>query len=185
MNLRHAGLLLLCSLASTPVMARDWNVREDLSWLRFSGTSQGESFEGSFARYSPQIRFDPLQLERSRFDIGIDLASADTRNEERDETLVGSDFFDIDNYPAARFVATEFVAADAGFEAHGSLELRGTRQPVTLRFQWTPVKDGVRLEGEATLDRIAFGIGLGDWADAEMIGHEVRVATTLMLQPAG
>jgi polyisoprenoid-binding protein YceI len=183
MNFRPAVLPLLALLAASNAVAGDWDVQPELSALRFSGVSQGESFEGRFTRFTPQIRFDPADLAHARFDVAIDLASVDTRNQERDETLAGEDFFDLANYPAARFVATEFVAAGAAFEAHGALELRGTRQPVTLRFEWTPGDGGARLEGEATLDRTAFGVGGGDWADADTIAHEVKVATVLMLVP--
>lgn len=178
-------LFALLMLSATAASAGDWTMRPEGSSLRFSGTAQGESFEGKFTDFSPKIHFDPAALEGARFDVTIKLASADSRNQERDEALGGSDFFDLQNYPEARFVATEFAAVEGGFEARGALELRGTRQPVTLSFQWTPIAEGVRLEGKATLDRTAFGVGSGDWAEAETIAHEVKVATTLVLVPAG
>ena len=175
--------LLACAGAAP---AADWTVKPEGSSLRFAGKAQGEKFEGRFKDFTPAIRFDPAALETARFDVTVRLASADSRNQERDETLAGADFFDVANYPEARFVATEFAAVDGGgYEARGALELRGTRQPVTLAFKWTPGKDGVRLEGKATLDRTAFGVGSGDWEDAEMVAHAVEVATTLLLVPAG
>lgn len=177
-----ATLLLAASLA--PASATDWVARPELSSLRFSGSSQGESFEGSFARFTPRIRFDPAAPAEARFDVTIELASADTRNAERDETLHGSDFFDVTGHPQARFVADGVVATGTGFEARGELELRGIRRPVTLAFAWTALTDGARLEGSATLDRTDFDVGGGDWADPDMIAHEVTVATTLVLAPA-
>lgn len=171
-------------LQSTNVPAKTWKVQPEGSSLRFTGVSQGESFEGRFAEFDAMIRFDPAALPTSKFDVGITLASADSKNEERDSTLDSSDFFDVVQYPKARFVATEFVAVQDGFEALGALELRGVRKPVTLAFRWTLVNGGARLEGHTTLNRIDFGIGGGDWEDAEMIGHEVKVETTLILQLA-
>lgn len=177
-----APLLLCAGLAQ----GADWTLQPEGSSLRFSGVAQGEKFEGRFAEFAPKIRFDPAALDAARFEVSIKLASADSRNQERDETLAGADFFDVANYPEARFVATEFAPReDGGFEARGALELRGTRQPVTLVFRWTPAGGGARLEGEAKLDRTAFGVGGGDWADPEMIAHEVEVRTTLVLAPAG
>ena len=182
MNLR-VMVALLASIA-TPAFGTDWTTRQDASSLRFSGVSQGESFEGRFAEFNSQIRFDPDDLANARFDVRIKLASADTRNEERDSTLQDSDFFDVANHPEARFIATDFATTATGFEARGSLELRGARQPVTLAFSWSPLAEGARLEGKATLDRTAFGVGSGDWADAETIAHDVVVQTTLVLNPA-
>ena len=171
--------------ACTAAQAQDWTMRPEGSSLRFKGVAQGESFEGHFGQFKPSIRFDPAALDSARFDVTISLASVDSKNEERDSTIKSGDFFDITNYPEARFIATEFAAGEGGaFKANGALELRGTRQPVTLDFKWAPMKDGVRLEGKATLDRTAFGVGGGDWADPESIAHEVNVTTTLVLVPA-
>ena len=175
---------LSCFAAAAP--AADWTVKPEGSSLRFSGVAQGEKFEGRFTQFTPSIRFDPAALDTARFDVTVKLASADSKNQERDETLAGEEFFDVAHYPEARFVATEFAALEGGgFEARGALELRGTRQPVTLAFKWTALKDGAKLEGKATLDRTQFEIGGGDWADPEMIAHAVEVATTLLLVPAG
>lgn len=173
----------LALLLATSAAARDWTTQAEASSLRFKGTAQGEAFEGRFARFTPSIRFDPAALEQARFDVGITLASADSQNEERDGTMKGTDFFDVENYPEARFIASEFSAQGNAFIAQGSLELRGTRQPVSLRFTWTEDAKGARLEGKATLDRTAFGVGGGDWADPESIAHEVLVETTLILVP--
>jgi polyisoprenoid-binding protein YceI len=177
-----AGFLL--ALCSSTAAAGNWAVQPDASSLRFAGVTQGENFEGAFGKFEATIAFDPKALAGSKFDVTITLASADTKNEERDDTLRGSDFFAVDEHPSAHFTATEFVAVGNRFEARGTLELRGASKPVTLTFDWTPNAGGARLEGEATLDRTAFGVGGGDWADAEMIAHEVKVATTLILTPA-
>lgn len=181
----RAAVILFAPLCFASAQAGNWAMQKEGSSLRFTGASQGESFEGRFDEFVATIAFDPAALAGSKFDVTIALGSADTQNEERDDTLLGSDFFDVVQHPRARFLATEFVSVEGGFEARGTLELRGASQPVTLNFSWTPTADGVRLEGKAVLDRIAFGVGAGgDWEDAEMIEHEVHVATTLILTPA-
>ena len=184
MKLFLASLVLATSALTATAHAADWKVDAAQSSLRFSGVSQGEAFDGTFARFTPLIRFDPAALAGSRFDVSIDLASADTQNEERDSTLATGDFFDVEKFPQAKFVAEEFAAtADGGFEARGTLSLRGVSKPVTLSFTWTAVDGGARLEGKAKLDRIAFGVGAGDdWSDPDSIAHDVGVATTLVLR---
>ena len=178
------ALLVSLLLIAAPAFGADWSVDPAKSSLRFSGQAQGEAFEGSFKTFDAKIAFDPAALAGSKFDVGIDLASADTQNEERDGTLKQADFFDVASHPRATFVATEFAATATGFEARGMLTLRGVARPVTLAFTWTPAGAGATLEGTATLDRSAFGVGGGDWADPEMIANEVTVATTLVLVPA-
>jgi len=180
--MRH--LMLLSLLVAAPALAGGWTVDRAQSSLRFSGNAQGEAFEGRFAKFDAGIAFDPADLPGSKFDVTIDLDSADTQNEERDGTLKQSDFFDVASHPRATFVATEFARTASGYEARGTLTLRGVARPVTLAFTWTAAGDGAQLNGRATLDRSAFGVGGGDWADPELIANEVEVTTALVLAPA-
>lgn len=151
------------------------------STLGFSASFQGEAFDGKFARFTPQIRFDPAKLATSRFDVRIQLASANTRNDERDEMLRSSEFFDAAAKPEARYVATRFRALGGNrYAADGTLTLHGVSKPVVLNFTWTAGAKAV-LSGEATLKRLDFGVGTGDWADTELLPNEVKVKTRLAL----
>jgi polyisoprenoid-binding protein YceI len=180
--MRRFALPLLL-LASLSVHAADY-VALPGSTLGFSGIYQGEGFDGRFARFTPQIRFDPAKLATSRFDVRIDLASANTNNEERDDVLLGSEFFDTPKHPQARFVATRFRALGGNrYAADGTLSLHGTSKPVTLSFTWTPGAKPL-LVGETRLKRLDFGVGTGDWEDTELIPNEVRVRTRLLLGTA-
>ncbi|HEX5755942.1 MAG TPA: YceI family protein [Arenimonas sp.] len=174
--------LLLLLLCSTPTLAADY-VAQQPSQLGFTAEFQGEAFEGRFARFTPAIRFDPDDLAGSRFDVRIELASADTDNEERDELLLGGDFFAVGDQPDARYVATRFKSLGNGrYVAEGELSLRGVTKAVPLTFSWTPGSPTV-LEGEATLDRLAFKVGVGDWSDTGLLPASVKVTTRLLLMP--
>ena len=179
-----ATLLLALSLPPTAAMAADWQLAPG-SRLGFTGSSQGESFEGHFGRFDARIHFDPAAPSAARFEVTIDTASVDTDNEERDATLLDADFFAVERWPQATWTAQGARAEGDGFVADGALTLRGTSRTVPLAFRFTPSDGGAVLEGSATLDRLAFGVGAGDWADAEVIAHEVRVRTRLLLRPAG
>ena len=54
---------------------------------------------------------------------------------------------------------------------------------MTLTFTWTPGAKPV-LNGKATVKRLDFGVGGGDWTDTETIPNEVAVSTKVVLQPA-
>lgn len=178
-------LLALALALALPLAAFAADYRVDLaqSQLGFVGTMQGESFEGRFAAFEADIRFDPQALTDSRFDVRIDLASADSQNEERDSTLKGEDFFAVERLPQARYTATQFRRlADGRFAADGELTLRGVTRPVSLHFRWTP-GNPARLDGEAELKRLDFSVGGGEWADQDTIANAVRVSTSLRLIP--
>lgn len=180
----------LCALAALllavagPAAATDWAMQPG-SWLGFETSYDGEAIEGRFARFAPMLRFDPADLAHARFDVTIDLASADTGHDERDEVLIGEDFFAAATTDA-RYVATSFRAVgDGRYVAEGTLTLRGVEKPVALSFTWKP---GVlpELDGEATVPRLAFGIGADDdWADTGVMPDAVTVRTHLVLKAAG
>lgn len=183
--MRHASFIAAVLFAvAGAAAAADWQVQPAQSELRFVGSQQGQDFEGRFHRFEAGIRFDPADLGGARFDVEIDLASADSDNSERDETLHGPDFFNVAANPVAQYRAASFRSDGDGFVAEGTLTLKGNSHPVALRFDWTPDGHGAVLEGSARLDRLQFGVGAGDWSDPDAIGHAVTVHTKLHLVPA-
>lgn len=155
------------------------------STLQFSTSYDGETFDGTFARFEPVLRFDPAKLADSRFEVEVDLASADTGHAERDEVLLGDEFFDAGHVATARYLATSFRALGSGrYVADGKLTLRGVEHAVPLEFSWKAGALPV-LDGKATVRRLEFSVGTGDWADTALLPDAVEVTTHLVLAPRG
>ena len=168
-------------LAATLAQAADWKQQAG-STLRFAGTQQGERFEGGFQRFQSTIRFDPAALADASFDVVIDIASADTANSERDETMLGDGFFDSTRFPKARFVTTAFRQLAPGtFEADANLTIRDRTVALKFPFTWAGDAEAATLDAKVTLDRLAYGVGTGDWEDASAVGHSVDVMVHLVL----
>lgn len=172
------GMFLLVVIATG---ANAWTVDAAHSTLTFSGTYQGEKFEGHFKHFDAKtINYDPANLQDAKFDVMIDIASIDTANSERDQALPGAAFFDTAKFPQAHFIATHFRKdANGQVFADGTLALHGISKPVTLRVTYSPNKQ--TLDVDATLKRLDFGIGSGDWSDTSMIGNDVAVHGHLAL----
>lgn len=167
---------------ASSVAAADWKAQPG-STLGFRSSMQGEAFTGRFARFTPTIRFDPAQLAGARFDVTIDLASVGTNNAERDDGLKSLEFFGVKKQPQARYVATAFRALGKGrFVADGVLTLNGRSKAVPLAFTWTPGAKPV-LAGTATVKRLDFNVGTGEWTDTEVLPNDVQVTTRLVLVP--
>ena len=181
MSLKPLALALL--FAAAPVYAADY-VQAPGSSLTFATKYQGEVFSGRFPGFVSKISFDPANLATAKFDVIIPLAGTDSKNAERDDTLKGADFFSIAKFPQARFVANKVRSLGGNnYAADGSLTLRGVAKPVTLTFTWTAGAQPV-LTGKATVKRLDFNVGGGDWADTSIIPNEVAVSTKLNLVPA-
>ena len=179
--------IALLALAFVPLAANaaSWHADAKASVLAFSGATQDEPFKGRFKSFDATIAFDPAQLASSRFDVKIALASADTASSDRDDMLHGKDFFDAAHAPNASYVATKFRALGGNrFAADGTLSLRGVSKPVTLTFSWT-AGASPSLIGDATVNRLDFNVGGGQWADTSQIANAVKVHTELKLAPSG
>jgi polyisoprenoid-binding protein YceI len=176
-----AALLLACALAAA---ATQWRMQPQQSKLSFVATQAGAPFEGVFEKFTADIRFDPQDLDASRFEVAIDLSSVDTGDAERYEILQGPDLFAVQQWPSARFVAGRFSDAGGGkYTASGKLTLRNVTRDVPLRFTFEKNDTGAWLRGEARLQRLDFGVGQGEWRDTDAVANEVAVRFALLLQP--
>ena len=160
----RAATLAACLALPFVARAADY-VQQPGSTLVFASTYEGEAFTGRFPGFVTRFSFDPAQLATAKLDVTIPLASATTANTDRDDALKGSDFFASGKFPQARYTATKFRSLGGNqYAADGTLTLRGVAKPVTLTFTWTPGAQPV-LNGKATVKRLDFGVGGGDWAD--------------------
>ena len=178
---RHA-LALALALFTAPAFAADY-VQSTGSSLVFAGKYQGEVFTGKFPGFATRFSFDPAQLATAKLEVSIPLATATTGNDDYDDNLRGGDFFASAKFPQARYTATRFRALGGNrYAADGTLSLRGVDKPVTLEFTWTPGAKPV-LTGKATVKRLDFGVGAGEWADTKLIPDAIAVSTKVVLQP--
>jgi polyisoprenoid-binding protein YceI len=172
-------LITLALLVPVAASARDYAVDAAKSTLTFKGSYQGQPFDGKFKKFDATIAYDANDLAKSKFDVTIDLKSADTGSGERDETLATSDFFDTSKTPTAHFVTESFAKAGDGVEAKGTLTIRSATKPVTLKVKFAENGNAATLDVDTTLKRADFGLGNGgDWAD---IGADVPVHGHLVL----
>lgn len=174
---------MLVAMLATPAHAADY-VQAPGSSLAFATRYDGEVFTGRFGGFDTKLSFDPQQLQAARLDVTIELAGTQTGNADRDSTLSGGDFFNVAKFARARYVADNFRALGGDrYAAEGTLSLRGVSRPVTLEFTWTAGSPAL-LAGRATVRRLEFGVGGGDWADTGAIPDEVAISTRVFLVPA-
>ena len=156
-----------------------WSVQKGAT-LGFAAAWSGASIEGRFQRWTADIQFSPEALDRSKVTVGVDLASAETGDAQRDASLTGEDFLDTADHPKAVFTATKFRKTGEGkYVADGSLDLRGVKKPLSLPFSLKIDGDTATASGVTTLDRTTFGVGQGEWASTDEIAAQVKVSFKL------
>jgi polyisoprenoid-binding protein YceI len=171
--------------AALAAPAPAWTVDKAASSVRFTSSMGGESFSGAFRRWDADIRFDPANLGGSSVAASIDATSAVTGSSDRDQALPTSDFFSATKFPRAIFTAHAFTALGPGrYQAVGQLTLRGVSKPLTLPFTLVITGSQAKMNASVALNRLAFGVGQGQWSSTEAIPNPVTVTIALTAKRA-
>jgi polyisoprenoid-binding protein YceI len=146
------------------------------SQLSFVSRQMGVPVQGEFRRFSAQIAFDPTRPETAQATLEVDLASFDMGSKEVYDEVVSRNWFDVRQFPTARFVSTGLrpLGGDR-FEVRGQLTLKGRTREVAVPFTYRLQGGNAILEGTFPLRRLDYGIGTGPWGDTSIVADEVQV----------
>ena len=158
------------------------------SSLEFGFDQAGAQNKGKFTRFAVSFDFSPENPAAGRLEVTVEMSSADTGDQERDDTLRGADLFAVAKFPQSHYTATQFAKTATGYEAAGKLTLRGVTREVRVPFTFrNATENGVAvgyMSGKTTLRRLDFGVGQGDWKATDQLGNDVGVSFALRLAAA-
>lgn len=170
------GIAIAHTAASGPV----YTLIAAHSSLTYTFIQAGAANEGKFNVFT--ARFDPRAKTLA---VVIDMRSFDTGDAQRNGLLGGRDFFDVAQFPQARFTSTQLRRTAAGYVATGALTLRGITRTIAVPFSWRVIDRGGRqvglLDGTTVLKRLDFGVGQGQWRATEWLGNAVTVRFALRM----
>jgi polyisoprenoid-binding protein YceI len=121
--------------------------------------------KGRFAKVDGTITVAENVLDSS-VEATIDAASIDTRDENRDNHLRSSDFFEVETYPTLTFRSTGLRPNGEDFVLDGDLTIRGVTRPVSLDLEFNgaqpsplaPGKSAAGFSAETEISRKDFGL---------------------------
>ncbi len=158
------------------------------STLEFNFTQAGAQNKGRFRRFQTLLDFAPDNLATSHLEVTIEMNSLDTGDQERDDTLRDSDLFAVKKFPQAHFSAAQILKTASGYEAVGKLTIRDASREIHVPFTFrTATEAGVSagyMSGKATIRRLDYGVGQGDWKATDQVGNDVGVSFALRLTSA-
>ena len=143
--------------------------------LAFSFVQAGAKNHGSFRQFSTTFTWDEMHPNACKLEVTVQIASLDTQDKDRNDTMAGPDLLDAKKFPTARYSADSCVHAGGGTEAVGKLTLHGVTKDLRVPLTIKPAASGLELSGEVTIKRLAFGVGQGDWNSTEMVGDDVTL----------
>lgn len=168
------------SVDARAALSPDWAVKGgSLGW---STQWSGMPIQGSFKRWTAQIRFDEADLATAKIAVDVDLASSSSGDASRDESIQGPQFFNTAAHPTAHFTSTRVSKAGKGYVADGTLALNGVTRPARLRFTLKIDGDRAVATGTATLSRLAYKVGTDEWQATDQIPDAVAVTFNVRAQ---
>lgn len=92
--------------------------------------------KGQFQDFDVTVDSDSNHLENAKIDLTIQTASINTKNEQRDEHLKSSDFFDVAANPTITFHATSSKKDGDDIKLTGDLTIKGITKSVTFDVEF-------------------------------------------------
>lgn len=88
---------------------------------------------GRFDEFSGTFSYDQTNPGDTKVDVVIKTGSLNSNHTDRDKHLRSGDFLDVEKYPEARFVGTQFTSTDGkSGKLEGELTLHGVTKPITI-----------------------------------------------------
>ncbi len=161
------------------MLSCNWTV-DPGSRLSFTAHYGGEPVNGMFHKWQAKVRFCEDDLANSAISATVNLASADTQDAARDESLKGPSFFNTASFAQAKFSANGSKQLAPGrYSASGTLSIHGISRPVKLVFTLKVSGDVATAQGSTALSRLAFGVGSDEWTATDQIPDAVTVQFTI------
>ncbi len=142
---------------------------------------------GAFNDFEGSLVLNTADPAQSSAEITIDVASVDTRQEQRDAHLRANDFFDAPNFPKIKFKSTNVEQVDSeNYKVTGDLTIKETTKPVTIDFELAGASkdpfgnERVGFEGKTVINRTEWGVNFN--AALETGGLLVSEKITLELE---
>jgi polyisoprenoid-binding protein YceI len=152
--------------------------------LAFAFDQAGAQSSGSFRQFTTELAYDEKNLAASTMQVTVQIGSLDTQDEERDNALKDADLFDAAKFPTATYAARSLDKTPSGVVAMGKLTLRGVTRDLRLPIGIRSTPQGIELSGEATIKRLDYGVGQGEWASTEWVGDDVKLTYKVALAKA-
>lgn len=191
--MKKLGLLMTAILLVIMANAQvtNWGFDTSHSNVRFAISHMVISeVEGNFSSFEGSVTTSKEDFSNAEISFVIDVSSINTGDKNRDEHLIGGDFFDVVKFPSIEFKSKSMEKiSDNKFKLTGDFTMHGVTREITLdakyggtiKDPWGNTKAGFKITG--TINRILWGLKYNSTMDTGglMIGEEIEIVCNIEL----
>lgn len=154
-----AATLSVVSITGTAAEQYKFDIEGMHAFIQFRIKHLGFSWlYGRFDSFDGKFTLDEENLENTKLDVTIDMASINSNHERRDKHLRDADFFEVAKYPTATFVSSKFErTGEKTANMTGKLTIKDVTREITIpvthigggKDPWGGYRQG--FEGKTTL----------------------------------
>ena len=160
---------IVTSIGADPVRVAGTNVQFTVTKLGFADVV------GRFHEFNADIKYDGEHPERSVVRWRVKVASVETGERNRDETIQGADYFAAAQHPELTFESrTVRATGDRRLSVTGDISIRGITKTITVPVVINADNGRRTFVTDFELDRYDFNVRGGSVA-SRLIGRTVRV----------
>lgn len=146
--------------------------------------------KGQFQHFDVKIETSGNDFSTANVFVSVEMNSINTNNEQRDQHLRTSDFFEAEKYSQMTFQSTEIKVLDEeNFELLGNLTIKDSTKPIKLKIEHSEVitdpygQSKAGFSFSAKLNRKDWGLNYNTALEAGgvLIGDEVKIEGDLQL----
>ncbi len=188
------AIVAMFMLAPVATQAQAWSSDPVHSTVMYTVRHMMTPMPGAFKKFDVSINWDATKPLEGSISATLDASSVVMGMDKLEGHLMGADFFDVANHPSWTFKSTSITkgkkpkTGGEGYVANGKLTVRGVTKDIAIPFTFLGVMDSpygkkAGFTAEFTIDRVAYGVGQGDWAQTTGIGGDVKVNVMLEMNP--
>lgn len=163
-----------------------WEPVTEESELRFRGKQADAPVRARFEKFDAELCLDGDDGDAGRVRVTVRTDSVASAMPELTRELEGELFFHAGKWPTATFESSRVRRiGDNRFEAVGDLRIRDVTREVEVPFTFRIEEgtDTAHAQGEITIKRLDFNVGLGEWKNTDWVANEATVRFDARLRP--
>jgi len=171
-----SAAVLMFALVGTAIAApKTYELTGDNTKITFVGTKKEGKHEGGFKSLKGTFAVDG-NATTAKISVEIETDSMWTDNPMLTAHLKSADFFEVKQFPKAKFVSTKITKEDKIYFVTGDLTLHGVTKPVTFVGDIVIDDDGVALNSDFKIDRNDWGITFGKGKIDDSVALRISVS---------